>query len=179
MRILRSFLKKKDGATAVEFALIGLPFFALFLSCFEMGLLFIRMTMLDHAVNTTSKTVYIGAVTKGLADNTVSREDFEDDICEIVGLVVPDCVNNLTIELIEISSLIDLPETDAVCVDTSNDFKPVVTFNPGSASSIVFMRACLTTDVYTPGLGFGLALSKTANNQYEMVSSMAFMNEPF
>ena len=27
MRVLRSLLKKKDGATAVEFALIGLPFF--------------------------------------------------------------------------------------------------------------------------------------------------------
>ncbi|WP_306150603.1 MULTISPECIES: TadE/TadG family type IV pilus assembly protein [unclassified Roseibium] len=179
MYLFRRFWTKRDGATAIEFALIGMPFFLLFLSCFEMGLLFIRMTMLDHAVNTTSKTVYIGAITQGLADNTVSREDFEEDICEIVGLVVPDCVNNLTIELIEISSLIDLPDTDAVCVDASSDFRPVVTFNPGSANSIVFMRACLTTDIYTPGLGFGLALSKTVNNRYEMVSSMAFMNEPF
>ncbi|XYK78564.1 MAG: TadE/TadG family type IV pilus assembly protein [Labrenzia sp.] len=179
MRVLRSFLKKKDGATAVEFALIGLPFFALFLSCFEMGLLFIRMAMLDHAVNTTSKSVYIGTVTQGLANNTVSSDDLEQDICDLVGVVVPNCANNITIELTEIDNLVDLPDTDAACRDEGDEFEPVVNFNPGAGTSIVFMRACVTTDVYTPGLGFGLELSKTDNNRFEIISSMAFMNEPF
>ncbi len=179
MRVFRKLLKKKDGATAIEFALIGLPFFALFLSCFEMGMVFIRMAMLDHAVNTTSKSVYIGAVTQGLANNTVSSDDLEQDICDVVGIVVPNCTDNITIELTEISSLVDLPATNAVCRDEGDDFEPVVNFSPGAANSIVFMRACVTTDVYTPGLGFGLALSKTDNDRFEMISSMAFMNEPF
>lgn len=172
-------VQDKRGATAVEFAIIGPVFLAMLLSLLEMGLLYTRLTMLDHAVGVVSKSVYTGVVSSGVSGGTVTQDDIIKTVCDNGAYVVFDCENNITVEMTEIASLNDIPTTDATCTDSSLTVKPTVTFDPGSTNSVVFVRVCAAVDVLTPGLGLGLSLSKTDNNKFELVSSTAFMNEPF
>ena len=55
---------------------------------------------------------------------------------------------------------------------------PVVTFNPGSRSEIMFMRACVVIDPLMPGMGLGLHLPKDTSGGFALVSYSAFVNEP-
>ncbi|MEM9106676.1 MAG: TadE/TadG family type IV pilus assembly protein [Pseudomonadota bacterium] len=178
-RVLKALSRDKRGVTAVEFALLAPVFFAMILSLFEIGILFTRIAMVDHAVNVVSKLVYTGKVTEGVAAGTYSQSDIEAAVCDVTGVVIPNCESEITVELTEIAALSSLPESDAACQDSTVELTPTVSFSPGAANSVVFMRVCLTVDLMTPGLGFGLKLTKTSNDRYELISSVAFLNEPF
>nr|WP_244318496.1 TadE/TadG family type IV pilus assembly protein [Roseibium hamelinense] len=177
--VFRNFRRNQSGVTAIEFAFLAPLYFTLLLSSFELGLLYSRIAMLDHAVSTISKSVYIGTVAAGVDAGTITSDDIEQDVCDIAGLILPNCVNNITVELTEIASLTSFPAADATCRDSGTGLDPVVEFDPGGSSSIMFMRVCVTTNIITPGLGLGLSLPKTDTDRYELISSMAFMNEPF
>ncbi|MCV0429320.1 MAG: hypothetical protein K5905_28060 [Roseibium sp.] len=154
-------------------------FFLLLLSLFEIGLLFVRMAMLDFAVTRVSKSIYIGSVSSEVAKGEYTQADIKADVCKLMGALVPECNREITVELREISSIARLPNTNAKCRDSQTNVNPSVTFNPGGSRSVVFMRVCVTVDLLTPGLGFGLALPKTDTNRHEVISAAAFMNEPF
>lgn len=165
----------KNGVAAMEFTLLAPIFFAIIFGIIEMGYLFLKINMLNNAVAVVSKVVYTGAA----ADGTVTYEDIEESICDNIYFSGPNCAGNLHIELTEISSFSDFPTTAAECEDTDVNLTPSVSYNPGSAKSIIFMRACFMTDILMPGLAFGLHLEKTDNNKYALISSTAFVNEPF
>ena len=173
------YCRDRSGATAIEFALIAPVFLAFVFSLFEIGFLFVRMTMVEHAVNSVARSVYTGEVTKGVSGGTITQADIEAAVCNNAA-IISNCMDEVTVELTEVASLSSLPATNAICTDSWLDaIKPSVTFNPGSAQSTVFMRVCVTIDLLTPGLGFGLNLTKTATGRYQIVASTAFKNEPF
>lgn len=175
-----SLIKDKRGVTAIEFAIIAPVFFMILFSTFEAGLLFTRLAMLDNAVSILSKSIYIGALADGIDDGTISQDDVEKMVCEEVYVVMPSCDEDITVELTEVTSLDSLPTSDVECIDSMDlEFNPAVTFDPGGSGSNVFMRVCITVDLLTPGLGLGLALTKTSTDRFELISSTAFRNEPY
>ena len=179
LNIFNSLAKKlwnnNEGATAVEFALIGPVFFALLFSTFELGVLTVKSTLLELAAAEASKKIYIGAVSTG----GVTSEDLQESICERISYIDSNCRDNLTLELTPISDFNSIPNTDATCTDSDVEIKPTVTFTPGNSNETVYMRICLTTNVNIPGIGFGLSLVKTETGKTQLVSALAFSNEPF
>ena len=183
MIMLKLFKKKwcgyncdREGSAAVEFALIAPVFFAFVFGLLEAGFLMIRIALADNAVDQTGRQIYTGAA---VSDGVVAQETLKQDIWDRISLF-RDCMNNITLEAITITSFDDIPDNDATCRDDTNTtFKPSVTFDPGGASEIVFVRVCLTADVMTPFLGFGLSLPLNDNGRHEVVSSIAFVNEMF
>jgi Flp pilus assembly protein TadG len=163
----------RSGAAAVEFAIVGSVFIVLLLSSFEAGLLLARITMVDHAVNAVAKDIYIGGVDRG----GKTQADLESTVCDYVGLFVPDCEDKVSVELISVSDMTKSSQNDPVCRSSSDDKQPE--FAAGGARAIMFLRVCLMADVITPGLPFGLRLSKDNNGKVKIISSTAFMNEPF
>ena len=57
---VRNILQSCHGATAVEFGLIALPFFALSGGCLENGLTYWQQEILQDAVNDASRQIYTG-----------------------------------------------------------------------------------------------------------------------
>ncbi|MEM6538124.1 MAG: TadE/TadG family type IV pilus assembly protein [Pseudomonadota bacterium] len=172
----RSFIGNKRGAAAVEFALLGPTFLALIMSLFEVGITIAKIALLDLAVAEAAQFVYVGAVHSG----SPTKAEVEQFICNRAQ-IFPDCVNNLTLELVPINNFTNLPPDEVPCTDSNDDEEvaPVVTYSPGAASQVMLMRVCVTTGVITPGLGIGLNLSTTDTNRMQIVSAVAFMNEPF
>lgn len=174
-RSVRNLLKDNQGVTAVEFALIGPIFFSLMFSSLELGFVLAKEALLDSAASEISRTIYTGSVTSGV----VTQDQLKDAVCEKISIIYSDCKDNLSIELTTITDFTSLPDTDAICHDSDEPIKPAVTFNPGASNNIVFMRICLTTNVYTPGMGLGLSFPKTSTGKLQLVSALAFSNEPF
>ena len=171
----RRFGPDAKGTVAIEFGLIAPVFLALVLSMLELGWTMTRIALIDNAVAQASKFVYIGAATSG----NPTQAQLEQFICD-EALVIHNCANNITVELTVISDFQSPPDWDAPCVDSDDvSIAPVVGYSPGGSGDIVFMRVCITTDLFTPGLGMGLALTRTDGGRTQIISSLAFMNEPF
>lgn len=163
--------RDQDGATAVEFAIIAPVFFALIFSMIETGWIMTKASLLDHAVNQTARMIYTG--------QAPDQGTLEQLICDEAS-VFSNCRENITVELTIVGDFTALPDTAATCTDAnSTAIAPVTTYASGSGGEIVFMRVCITTDVLVPGLGLGMQMAQTDTGRFQMVSSMAFMNEPF
>ena len=170
-----AFGRAREGATAVEFALIAPVFFMFFFIFLEMGLLMLRVASADDATSQVARLVYTGAATNG----TVSSTDIETFICERVSFF-EECEKNIMIEATVIETFADQPDTAAPCKDsTQPEFSPAATYNTGQQSEIVFLRVCLTTDPFFPWYGLGNYLAHTETGRIQIISSLAFANEPF
>jgi Flp pilus assembly protein TadG len=172
-RKLDLFISGDRGGAAIEFAIVGSVFIVLLLSSFEAGLLLARITMIDHAVNQIAKDIYIGGVDRGGATQT----DLESKVCNLVGLFVPDCEDKVSVEMISVADMTKSSENDPVCRSSSDDDRPE--FTAGGAKAIMFLRVCLLADVVTPGMPFAMRLVKDNDGKVKIISSTAFMNEPF
>lgn len=175
--LLSRFRRSRRGSAGIEFAIIGPVHIALMLGMIETGMILAKTTLLDLGVSAATKYVYVGAAASG----TVTRADIKNEVCKFVSKLQPDCYENLIVELTEITDFGDTPENAVQCQEAGadDDIEPTVTFRPGGSSDIMYMRICLTTNIMFPGVGAGLALTKTTEGNYEIVSSTAFVNEPF
>ena len=98
-RRLFSLLRRdKTGATAVEFALLGIPFAALLFGIVEISVLFFVTSTVHHAVSEISRDIRTGEFqsTGGGAD------EFKEAICNAMS-TVGDCAN-LRVDVISSST---------------------------------------------------------------------------
>jgi len=132
--------------------------------------------MFDNAVRQLTRDIYIGSV--GTSGLTVT--DLEQQICADFLLAGANCETNLVLELTEVSDYTSLPTDQAECITFDSDdqvVRPLVNFDVGGGGSIIFLRACYSTEFFFPGLGFALRVAST-DGRHNMISSTAFINEP-
>src|SRR5262245_40122344 len=80
VRPFRRFVRANDGVTAVEFAIVATPFFALMFAILETALVFFGQQTLETAVATAARQVRTGqAQAQGF-----SSVQFKQQICQVV-----------------------------------------------------------------------------------------------
>ncbi len=93
--------------------------------------------------------------------------------------VVPDCVNNLAIELYNIDprAWYDLPE-GVICTNRSEEVDPVTTFHNGMDNDLMIIQVCVK---YTPifdNFGLSAFLEHDTAGDTAIVARSAFVQEP-
>lgn len=171
-RPIRSLLANRSGATALEFALVAPIFLGLVFGTFEAGWMMTKATLLDRALDLTVRQVRIGA-----AGAPKTQAAIRQAVCDQT-LVIRDCMNAMTIEMIAVQSASDFPTSEATCVDRGASVKPTTSFRAADRSTIMFIRACVVSDPLTPLIGLALHMTKDSLGGYRIVSTSAFMNEP-
>lgn len=147
-------------------------FIIIFMSCFEAGMLMTRQIMLDRAVDLTVRDLRLGTWSSPTHD-TVKR-----DICNNAG-IIPDCMNSMLLELQPVSTETWSPLPAATkCIDKANDIQPATTFNSGEQNEMMIVRACAVMKPWFYGTGWGLKLPLIDGENYALISSSAFVNEP-
>ena len=167
---LRRLRRDKSGAASVEFVIVAPVYLGIMFSMFEAGWLMTQSMMLERALDVTVRDLRLGVQ----AD--LSHDNFKDLICNRAS-IIKDCEDNVLLELVPISTAADVPTT-TVCRDRSSDVDPVVTFNAGARSEIMYIRACVVIDPLMPGMGLGLHLPLDETGGFALVSYSAFVNEP-
>src|SRR5690606_26334632 len=75
--LLRAFRRDQSGATAVEFALVAIPFFALMFAILQTALVFFAGQAMETAVANAARLIRTGqAQQQGL-----TAEEFKEQIC--------------------------------------------------------------------------------------------------
>jgi TadE-like protein len=174
LRPLTRFRSSSEGTSAVEFALVLPIFLATVLSMFQIGQLCARIVVVDAAAADVARQVYVGNVSHGI----FGVDDLKEVVCDRVQPFISDCATNLIIELVPIDSLADIPDSDAACIDSTEDIKAKVRFEPGASDQIMFLRICLLAKMMLPELAFA-ARTGTKDGNIRLISSISFMNEPF
>jgi Flp pilus assembly pilin Flp len=167
-----NFTKEEDGSAALEFAVVAPLLMLILFSTFELGLLTVRETLLERALDLTVRDIRLGTGTAPQHDELKAR------ICDRAYLL-HDCSSNLRIEMIQLDprNWTD-PRADADCTDRSRDVEPVRAFVHGRENEMMLVRVCVKVEPLFPTSGLGEALHKDGAGDYSLIARSAFVQEP-
>jgi len=171
-RGFRALLRRRDGAAAVEFALVIIPLFWMIFGMFEFGAMSLVQTNLDHALAETGRKIRTGAAQTG----GMTKQNLEDEICanlnEIMALA---CPNNLFLDVDRYDSFANVGNG----TPTANGAMDMgqIGYTPGGADEVILVRAYYQWEIFTPL--FGAIFANMQDGRRLVVSSMLFRNEPF
>jgi Flp pilus assembly protein TadG len=173
VRVLRGLAASRGGATAVEFAIICLPFLVLLFSILELGMIFMASTTIESAAVGAARQIRIGQLQAGGANNAAG---FKNLICGGISWIsASDCQANLSVDVRTFTSFSAINVTPPIAnhaIDQSQ-----LTFNSGGPCQIVLVRVFYPWTLITPVLEPGLP--NLGTNQRLLATSIVFRNENY
>ena len=178
-RLLRRFLRRKDGATAVEFGLVALPFLLLLFAIIETALIFFAQQTLETAVADSARLVLTGQAQKVKEGPKELGVNFKKEVCaRIYGLF--DCSAGETGGLIvDVRSGQSFDGVNPPTLDTPEAvtaLRKSPSYQPGGPGAIVAVRLIYEWPVLTWDW---LNLSPMNNGKRLLIATAVFRNEPF
>lgn len=169
----------RRGATAVEFALIAVPFLAMMFALLEIMSIFFVQTTLEAAVQEEARKIRTGQAQSTTAP--ISRAQFKTSICNRM-FGMGDCTNRLFVMVQRYTTAptsMTLPWADGTLTPGDPNDEPYEGSDPGD---IVVVRAYYVWPILTPGMmqvmgNYSSAALGTSNRM--LVATSAFRNEPF
>lgn len=171
---LGRFGKDDSGATAIEFAMVSMPFFAILFAIAETGIAFLNGQFLDRAVEKASRKIFTGQITNAVATPAAKFTMFKNDVCNTI-TVFMDCAKLLyDVQAYKTfgDTMLPIPMNNGM-LDQSN----LPRFNPGKSGEVVVVRVYYPQPIYADLLGAGM--SNMAGGARMLVGTAAFKNEPF
>jgi len=170
---LRQARRNEDGATAVEFALISIPFFAIIIALLEVALINLTTLDLENAAKSASRQIRTGqAQEQGLSSGA-----FKTLLCAKTTLL-PNCAGNGDL-VVDVKNYDDFTSVDTSndVYDENGDWSGSEEFKPGSGSKVAVVRV-----FYKMKLHFKFPYVNLANvgdSHYMIETFFIFRNEPF
>lgn len=170
----RGFVRDQRGVTAIEFALLALPFFAIVGAILETSVVFLSGQVLESAVQDVSRLIRTGEA----QGTIVTSAAFKARVCGRLYGLFADC-EGLHVEVqtitdfnsASISAPIDWACNNS-CTWTRNE-----AYSAGGGSSIMMVQVYYKWPVM---LSLGdLTLANLPGNQRLLGASIVFRNEPF
>jgi len=167
-----AFIKNREGAAAVEFALVAIPLFWMIFGMLEFAAMSIVQTTLDNALSQVGREIRTGeAQTQGK-----TKVQMKAALCahlnEIMSL---ECNNNLFLDVDKFDSFANVGNGTPVANGSIDAGQ--IGYTPGGANEVILVRAYYQWQVFTPF--FGAIFANMADGKRLVVSSMMFRNEPF
>jgi len=174
-RLMRGRLACDErGTTAVEFALLGLPFFMIIGAIMETSLVFLSSQVLESAVQDTSRLIRTGQ-----SQGTIqTAADFRTKVCDRLFGLFGDCSGlHVEVETIDdFGSAAISPPVDWTC-EIECEWSRPETYTSGKGSSIVMVQVYYKWPII---LSLGEAsLANLPNQKRLLATSTVFRNEPY
>jgi len=173
-RSISRFAGARDGATAIEFAIIATPFLMLMFGIIELGMVFLVSTTLQTATELASRKIRTGEFQ---TSGATAKTDFLNLVCANMNWLQSDCASKLAVD-VQV-----FPTFAALTAAPVND---PTTFNPNNtnyavpqASQIVLVRAYYQWTIFTPLLNAALVNEGAGSGKRLIGSTAAFQTEPF
>jgi Flp pilus assembly protein TadG len=167
----RSFVRSKEGATAVEFALVATPFLALLVAIIQTIVVFFAQRVLDQVVSDASRTIQTGqAQTSGL-----TQAQFKSWVCQKT-VILFSCgnfmVNVQNYDAFGSASM----TTPTLTFDSGGNVTNSWNYQFGNPGDVVVVQVMYQWPLVLGPLGFTLA--NLSNGNRLLVSSNVFKREP-
>lgn len=177
-RIARAWAHADGGATAVELAIVAVPFFLLLFGVIELALVFLLATSLENATDLAARQVRTGEMqTAGGA----TAATFKTLVCNNLGWLQGDCATNLYVDVRTFASFQTVSAPHPI---VTSGTPPKTTFNTGALlfamgnpGDIVVVHTYYTWPLITPMVQ--QAVQSLSSGQMVISSTAAFRNEPY
>lgn len=185
-RALLTFLRSRDGASAVEFAIVAMPFLALVGATLEAGITYFAQEILQQAVTDAGRQIYTGqfqANNTGVTDSTTLLNNFRTAMCMPGGkprVTIFPCAN-VRISITKAASFSSATPVQATATDpktgVSNWNAGFASYTCARASDVVVIQAAVDMPVFFPLLG--AAKATLPNGRRVLQAAAVFQVEPF
>jgi Flp pilus assembly protein TadG len=175
-RGLRSWRKDARGTTAVEFAIVGVPFLMMCFGVITVGLHFLTTYSLENAVERAGRLIRTGQAQQG----SMSADQFKQKICENAASYI-DCTHKMRVH---VQSWADFASVaPKACLDNGGNLAgsgnggAPISDSSGGASRVVLITVCYEWEL-AARLPF-LRLGKMTNGSALIQAATTFKTEPF
>lgn len=169
-KILRRWLKAKDGATAIEFSMLFVPYLMLMLGTLELALMYTSASLLEGATNQAARLIRTGQVQQaGAAD---PEGMFRDKLCQMASILIT--CDDIDIEVIPMDSYYDFSDLGAVFDEDGNMVSRG--FDAGGSDDGVLVRVSYRYEMMTPFVGQLLA---GPSGSRLFMSTIVLQTEPY
>lgn len=166
-RLFNSWKRKDDGATAIEFSLLFMPYMLISLGIMELSLMFLSASLVEGATDSASRLIRTGAVQQTNGD---PEEMFRDALCEFA-IVLVDCEEMV----VEVSTLDSYSNFSGPTFDGSGNLVSQG-FSPGGSNARVVVRVAYRYEMITPIVG---QLLNGPGGSTLFMSTIVMQSEPY
>jgi Flp pilus assembly protein TadG len=166
---LRRFRRNRDGAAALEFAIIAPMFFALLFAILETAMVFFASQVLETITQDSARMILTGQAQGA----TYSQAQFANYVCSQIPALFS--CSSMSVDVKSYSSFAAVNINSQI--DGSGNFVNNMTYCPGGPGDIVVVRVFYPWQLFVTGLGYNI--SNLAGNKRLLVATAAFQNEPF
>jgi Flp pilus assembly protein TadG len=177
LRVLRRRYKSdSEGATAIEFAIVALPFLGLIFGILELALVFFTSAVLTQSIGDTGRLVRVGAF-----QGCGTASEFKSIICDKMSNLM-NCRANLRIDLTTAANFQSVTMSDPGMsgLDPDDDEAEIQdgTYQETGPSEPVVLRGTFYYPLALPN--FMTQLESIPGSRRHVISATtAFRNEPF
>lgn len=185
---LRRLLRSRDGAAAIEFAILAIPYFIIVFAIIETFVAYTAEQLVANAVDTMGRQLRTGNITFSSTtattykDRTAFRTAFCDEVsiliqCSTAEIATP---TKLFLDVKSYTNFSDMPTTVPVAsggdLDTAS-----LTYSPGAAGTKNMLRAYYKWDIITDLLRPYISNMRptTGSNYFLIVETSVFKNEDY
>lgn len=161
--------RNESGSTAIEFAMVAMPFLMLLVVIIEIGLAFFASQVLDNAVADSARLIRTGQAHQASLDQAGFKQEV---LNRLPGFFSAD---RLSVDVKTFSSFSTW--TSQPVIDADNNLIDNFVYQPGNASQIVVVRAFYRWPMV--GALLGVDFADLADGSRLLGSIAAFRNEPF
>jgi Flp pilus assembly protein TadG len=170
-RRIGAFVTNREGAAAVEFALVAIPLFWMIFGMLEFGAMSLVQSTLDSAVAQSGRQIRTGEAQQG----GITKAQLQGQICDNMNQIMSLECSNLYLDVDRFESFANVGNgmpTSGGNIDTGQ-----LGYQPGGAGDVILVRAYYEWQIFTPL--FGAIFANMNDGRRLVVSSMLFRNEPF
>ncbi len=177
--------KDQRGTTAIEFAMVGLPFLMFAMSVTGLGLYWLATSQLNHAVSTASRQIRTGAAQR--ENKTVA--EFKQLVCDTLTNFI-ECNDKLQVHVQSYDEWADVQPINCIQSDgtglrpTGGSSTDSLTMSAGGASEVVMVTLCYEWEL-AESMPWLLLAAKGTNNEPQLggaaliQASAIFRTEPY
>jgi len=171
-RVAGRFGRRRDGAVAVEFALIAIPFFLIVMATVQTVIVYMAQQELETVTEQASRYILTNQATND------TQAQFASTVCQQVSALF-NC-NNIMINVQNYGTGTSFSgASTAAPTLTFNSIGQVTntwTFSPGSNGDIVVVQVMYQWPIYLKPFSFNL--SNLSNGNRLLMATAVFRNEP-
>lgn len=166
------WLRDSRGTTAIEFAMVGLPFFMLLLGTITVGLFFFTTFTLENAVEQASRLIRVGEVQQ----SGMNATQFKQEVCNHVPAFI-DCDGKMRVNVQSYSDFAYIITPSCTDAEGGLIAPEDTAYNAGASSDVVLVTVCYEWDLagQLPFIELGSMSSGAALIQ----ASSTFRTEPY
>jgi Flp pilus assembly protein TadG len=188
----RALARSRDGAAAIEFALLAIPYFLVIFAILETFVAFAAEELVSNGVDTMSRRMRTGQITYNLGRTTdMNQAQFRQAFCDEISILVRCSASEvatpskLYVDVQTFSTFSAIPTTiPKVSTDKYADINTAAfKYAPGGAGTINMVRAYyrweIITDLVRPYITTIRPSDGSMPSQYLIVATAAFQNEQY